>query len=353
MDGAVAPLRDARAGAATTSCSSTARPTRRGCARCSTCRTARSLLSHNVTPARWLWDHEPQVAIQCALGRRRLPEFAARVDAVAGVSRVQRGRGRVGRRRAGPVRPRRRGARRASGRRDGPPTLLFVGRLAPHKRQDELIRLVALLRRHRLPDARLVLVGEPLNEPLPRGAARRWPTSSRRARSRSSAACRARRSPRAIARRARFVSLSEHEGFCIPLLEAFHFGVPVVARPSGGGPGGGGRRGAPVRRPRSRGAGGAGRAGGRGRPARGGAPRAGRRTARPPTRPAATAAAMRRFAEGRRASGALLTLTWQLGAEAGDDVAGRRVDEHAVERGARDADPLGVAGGRRVVARPS
>ena len=26
-----------------------------------------------------------------------------------------------------------------------------------------------------------------------------------------------------------FVSLSEHEGFCIPLLEAFHFGVPVVA----------------------------------------------------------------------------------------------------------------------------
>jgi glycosyltransferase involved in cell wall biosynthesis len=27
--------------------------------------------------------------------------------------------------------------------------------------------------------------------------------------------------------------LSEHEGFCIPLLEAFHFGVPVVARPAG------------------------------------------------------------------------------------------------------------------------
>ncbi|MDQ3947211.1 MAG: glycosyltransferase family 4 protein, partial [Actinomycetota bacterium] len=26
-----------------------------------------------------------------------------------------------------------------------------------------------------------------------------------------------------------FVSLSEHEGFCVPLLEAMHFGVPVVA----------------------------------------------------------------------------------------------------------------------------
>jgi glycosyltransferase involved in cell wall biosynthesis len=30
-----------------------------------------------------------------------------------------------------------------------------------------------------------------------------------------------------------FLCLSEHEGFCIPLLEAFHFGVPVVARDAG------------------------------------------------------------------------------------------------------------------------
>jgi glycosyltransferase involved in cell wall biosynthesis len=33
-----------------------------------------------------------------------------------------------------------------------------------------------------------------------------------------------------------FLTLSEHEGFCVPLLEAFHTGVPVVARPSGGMP---------------------------------------------------------------------------------------------------------------------
>ncbi|MCW3041683.1 MAG: hypothetical protein JWM31_3588, partial [Solirubrobacterales bacterium] len=30
------------------------------------------------------------------------------------------------------------------------------------------------------------------------------------------------------------VCLSEHEGFCIPLLEAFHAGTPVVSRPAGG-----------------------------------------------------------------------------------------------------------------------
>ena len=32
------------------------------------------------------------------------------------------------------------------------------------------------------------------------------------------------------------LSLSEHEGFCVPLLEAFHFDLPVVARPAGGMP---------------------------------------------------------------------------------------------------------------------
>jgi glycosyltransferase involved in cell wall biosynthesis len=31
-----------------------------------------------------------------------------------------------------------------------------------------------------------------------------------------------------------FLCLSEHEGFCIPLLECFHYGLPVVSRPSGG-----------------------------------------------------------------------------------------------------------------------
>ena len=29
------------------------------------------------------------------------------------------------------------------------------------------------------------------------------------------------------------LTLSEHEGFCVPLLEAFHFGLPVVAAPAG------------------------------------------------------------------------------------------------------------------------
>jgi glycosyltransferase involved in cell wall biosynthesis len=188
------------------------------------------LLSHNVTPPRWLWDHEPMIAIHCALGRRQLPEFAARVDAAAGVSAYNAAE--LGSDDVVPILFDAASLGAPGPPPSGPPTLLFVGRLAPHKRQDELIRVVALLRRHRLPDARLVLVGEPLNEKylaalrgLAEGVAP-GAVSFERGLSRAELAERYRAAHV-------FVSLSEHEGFCIPLLEAFHFGVPVVARPSG------------------------------------------------------------------------------------------------------------------------
>ena len=232
MNGAVAPLRELRAGPSDVLLLhySAYAPKLRGLLDLPN---PTALLSHNVTPARWLWDHEPMIAVQCALGRRQLPEFAARADAVAGVSAYNA-------REAGsdvvvPILfdPSRLGESGAP--RPGPPTLLFVGRLAPHKRQDELIRLVALLRRHRLGDARLVLVGEPLNEPYLaalRGLADELAPGAvtfERSLSREQLAGRYREA-------SVFVSVSEHEGFCIPLLEAFHFGVPVVARPAGGVP---------------------------------------------------------------------------------------------------------------------
>ena len=191
------------------------------------------LLSHNVTPARWFWDYEPTIAVHCALGRKQLPEYAAKADVVAGVSRFNAEE--LGSDRVVPILfdHRTLGAPAAEAPPPGPPTLLFVGRLAPHKRQDELIRLVALLRRHRLPDARLVLVGEPLNPNYLaslRQLAEELAPGAVQFRSSLSADELAAQWRAAHA----FVCLSEHEGFCIPVLEALHFGVPVVTRPAGG-----------------------------------------------------------------------------------------------------------------------
>jgi glycosyltransferase involved in cell wall biosynthesis len=195
------------------------------------------LISHNVTPARWFWDIDAQLAIECSLGRRRLPRFAREVDLAAGVSAYNAAELREAGARETTVipilfDPARLGACGPDAR-SGPPVVLFVGRLTPHKRQDELIRVFALYRRHRAPDARLTLVGEPVNdaygaalatlaEELAPGA-----VSFERGLSRDALADRYRRAHV-------LCCLSEHEGFCIPVLEAMHFGVPVIARPVGG-----------------------------------------------------------------------------------------------------------------------
>jgi glycosyltransferase involved in cell wall biosynthesis len=194
------------------------------------------LWSHNVTPARWLWAHEPMTAIQCALGRSQLPDFVAACDAFAADSAfnaqelrdagapdvavlpVLADPGRLG--------PAREGEPAA------PPTVLFVGRLMPHKRQDEVLRAFALYREAHAPDARCVLVGEPLNasfgERLAAYADAVAPGAVELARGLSAAEL----GERYRAAHA-FLCLSEHEGFCIPVLEALHFRVPVVTRPSG------------------------------------------------------------------------------------------------------------------------
>ncbi len=190
------------------------------------------LLSHNVTPARWFWDYEPRIAIQCALGRQQLPEYAARCEVVAGVSAYNAAE--LGSDRVVPILfdPAGLGAPRAQ-EPTGPANLLFVGRLAPHKRQDELIRLIALLRANGVPDARLTLVGEPMKpwylEELQRLADTLAPGAVRFRTGLSTAELAAEYRAATL-----FVGLSEHEGFCIPLLEAFHVGVPVIVRPVGG-----------------------------------------------------------------------------------------------------------------------
>ena len=198
------------------------------------------LLYHNVTPAAWLWDHAPLVAVHCALGRAQLPELVRRVDLAAADSEFNaaelRARGArrtevvpllVNRDRLGPV-----PAGMQGGDPTRTPTVLFVGRLSPHKRQEEVIRTFSLYRRWRAPDARLLLVGDPLTveyaEHLRLLADELAP---------GAVSIESGLSDGELGDRYRaadvFLCLSQHEGFCIPVLEALHFGLPVIARPVG------------------------------------------------------------------------------------------------------------------------
>jgi len=111
---------------------------------------------------------------------------------------------------------------------DGP-VYLFVGQLMPHKRPDLLVQAFHILSTYLEPDAGLVMVG----------AARHARYGTAVEQLVRELALSNVRFPGAVPlptlaglyRRAdAFVTMSEHEGFCIPIVEAMSVGLPVVAR---------------------------------------------------------------------------------------------------------------------------
>jgi glycosyltransferase involved in cell wall biosynthesis len=194
------------------------------------------LISHNITPAEYFWAHEPVDGVRCELARGQLASLARAVGALAGVSAYNAGELREMSGREADVIPvlfDRAALGPSVGGADppGPPTVVFVGRLAPHKRQDLVIRAFARFRDRRR-DARLVLVGNALSDEFGAGMRRLADELAPGAVTFESGVSRERLAD--VYRGAdAFLCMSEHEGFCIPLLEAFHFGVPVLARDAG------------------------------------------------------------------------------------------------------------------------
>ena len=193
------------------------------------------LLYHNITPPEWLWAVAPVVALHCDIGRSQLPRVVAGVDAVAADSAFNAAELGVPAAHVVPllVAPERLGPPRSvPAASPEAPHLLFVGRLSPHKRQDAVIRILARLRAHRYPGARLTLVGDPLTveylETLGRLADDLAPGAVRIETGLSNAELGERYRAADV-----FVCQSAHEGFCVPVLEAFRMGVPVVALAAG------------------------------------------------------------------------------------------------------------------------
>src|SRR5437660_4931205 len=106
--------------------------------------------------------------------------------------------------------------------------LLFVSRMAPNKRIEDLLKLFAVYRRAWDRHARLFVVGRPDTaayfEALQRFAGRLGVEEVHFAGRVSDAELAA-----YYAGADAFVSMSEHEGFGLPWVEALAFGVPVIA----------------------------------------------------------------------------------------------------------------------------
>jgi glycosyltransferase involved in cell wall biosynthesis len=206
---------------------------------------ARVLQYHNITPAAFFAPYDPGLFRLAALGRRELASLASRVDLALGDSEFNRqelvslGFPVTGvmpiavnteRITAAPPRP---ALERILS--DGLINILFVGRIVPNKRIEDHIRLAEMYKRYVDSYYRFIFVGR--YDGLPRYYAqvralvaeydmlpdRFWftgpvPDEDLAAFYRWSDA---------------YVSLSEHEGFCVPLVEAMAAGVPIVAYAAG------------------------------------------------------------------------------------------------------------------------
>ncbi len=200
---------------------------------------------HNITPSRFFESWSESLAAETRDGRRQLGELskspvewvadsaynAAEIVALGKLCSVlpilipsEKGTGVIDQSLLAALRP--------NGMDDGP-LWLFVGRLTPNKAQHDVIGALSQFQRTVDARARLVLVGSPSSsaygDQLVALARDTCVTNSVIFHDALSApelnAC--------YAACDVFLSMSEHEGFCVPLVEAMQAGLPIVAFDAG------------------------------------------------------------------------------------------------------------------------
>lgn len=196
------------------------------------------LVYHNITPPEYFVDVHPLLVRQCYRGRRELSAYAERCDLALGDSEFNRkeleamGFPRTAVLPVVPgfshldVAPDRRVAAEFD---DAWTNVIFVGRVIPNKRIDDVIRLFHAYQWLFNPRSRLLLVGsysgfDRYHAMLQELVARLGTTGVHFLGHVSNAELAACYDVADV-----FLCASEHEGFCVPLVEAFFEGIPVVA----------------------------------------------------------------------------------------------------------------------------
>ena len=186
---------------------------------------------HNITPIEFVEPWTPELIAGLRWGRSQLDQLAPIAVRGIGVSAYNAAEMRaVGFEdvRVAPVLWNFEPSGADGGRRAGAPRVLFVGRVAANKCHEDLLAAFALVHEQH-PDARMVLVGSPASDDYQRSLH----AYASRLGVRDSVDFTGPVSDTELAAQYRdasvFVCLSEHEGFCVPIVEAMAAGVPIVA----------------------------------------------------------------------------------------------------------------------------
>lgn len=196
------------------------------------------MIYHNISPPEYFEEYNPEIADRLRSGRQGLGEVSREFDiALADSDFNRRELDKLGFQDTGvlPILFDRSkllspsNLRRPFFLRKPRTTVLFVGRLVPNKKAEDLLGIFNLYQKYYNPASRLVWVGSwggmelyhrelkmmiddlgledvYLTGHIPREVL---------------AAC--------FVGADVFVSVSEHEGFCVPVLESFHYGLPIIA----------------------------------------------------------------------------------------------------------------------------
>jgi glycosyltransferase involved in cell wall biosynthesis len=201
----------------------------------------RVLQYHNVTPARYFAPFDPALFRLASLGRRELGALAGAADLALGDSEYNRRElDELGFERTAvfPIAVDTARIRRAAGRPaldrildDGLVNFLFVGRIAPNKKIEDHIKLAEMYKRYVDAYYRFIFVGRFDAVPRYYATVRALMAEYRLLPDRFVFTGPVPGEELAVFYRhaAVYISLSEHEGFCVPLVEAMAADVPVLA----------------------------------------------------------------------------------------------------------------------------
>lgn len=199
----------------------------------------RSMIYHNLTPARWFEGVNPRIVHDIQAGVTELPTLCRATDCLIADSSFNASElqalGFSAQVLQLPVDPERWAGESNPGilqllRGDPALHLLHVGRVAPNKCIEDIIKVFYFLHHHVRRNSRLWLVGIDIDTELYSFSLKRLARELEVEKCVHFSGGLADSEVRAFYEASSsYLCMSEHEGFCVPLIEAMNFGLPIVA----------------------------------------------------------------------------------------------------------------------------